>query len=204
MQCGKEINDKDNHCQYCGALQDPGFSESISQPPKEKKHNDHIVPIVAVCSVILIILIVIANLTIFNNGYRKPIDCYFDAIESGDIDDIEDALPDYFIDSDYYDEDKIEKSLQLLSTGISFLDNYDFDISYKELEKKEIDSDELKKLEKKIKKQFKEDVDIDKGYEVKVNLVMELGKIEETKELVINVNKIDGDWCIDPFETNLF
>ena len=196
MQCGKEIEDKDLHCQYCGASQNNDFGNNSNPAVTQKSNGDHIVPIVAICSVILVIIIVIANLTIFNNGYKEPIDSLFDAIESGDIDDLEDAFPEYYLDSDKYDDDKMEDALKIASAGIDLLGSDNIDISYDVIDKEAIDDDELEKLEDKIKKQYDEKVDVDKGYEVKINMLFEFGKLEKSQELTIKVYKIDGKWCI--------
>lgn len=196
MQCGKEIGDKDLHCQYCGASQnnDLGLNDSLNKA--HKNNSDHLVPIVAVCSLILVIIIVIANLTIFNNGYKKPIDSLFDAMESGDVDDLEDAFPEYYLDSDRYDDDEMEDSLEILSSSLDILGDDNLDISYEEISKESISDDELEKLETKIKKQYDEKVDVDKGYKVKIDMIIELGKLNQSHEMTINVYKIDGKWCI--------
>ncbi len=185
MQCGKKIADNDMHCQFCGAPQDTGFNN----PSNKKKKNDIIVPIVAICSVILIILIVIANLTIFNNGYKKPIEKLFDAFESGDLDDLEDALPEWFIDSDDFDKKSLKKNLSLLA------DN-DIELDYEEDEKEKIDDDELKNHEKEINKHYDENVDIDKGYNVTVKVLMNIKDVEISNKMDFKVYRIDGKWYL--------
>lgn len=188
MQCGKKIDDNDMHCQFCGASQDTGFDNNL-KPTNKKKKNDLIVPIVAICSIILIILIVVANLTIFNNGYKKPIEKLFDAFESGDIDDLEDALPEWFIDSDDFDKKSLKKSLSLLA------DN-DIELDYEEDKKEEIDDDELEKQEKNINKHYDENVDIDKGYNVTVNVLMSIKDNEISNNMNFKVYRIDGKWYL--------
>ena len=93
MQCGKEIENKDMHCKYCGASQENNFG--VSPHTDASGRGSLLVPIVAVLSVILVIVIVVANLTVFNNGYKKPIDNLVASINKMEYDYFEDALPEF-------------------------------------------------------------------------------------------------------------
>lgn len=196
MKCGKQIEEKDLHCPYCGAVQENNFEVKDLSSQKENKQKDVLVPIVAVCAVILVVIIVVLNLFVFNKGYESPIESLFDAIESEDVDDLEDALPDYLIDSDDYDDDSGQSMLKMLSASVEMIYGDDFDISYKVLDKKSIEKDELKDLEKSIKKEYNEKADVDKGYKVKIQAIIEGDKTSNKNETTINIYKIDGKWCI--------
>ena len=188
MQCGKQIGDGDAHCQYCGAAQNNSFEAKSSSEPK--KSSGLLVPVVAVVALILVVVIVVLNLTLFNNGYKEPIDNLMEAISSGDVDYLEEALPDYIVDSDDYDADQMEGALKLMSA----LD--DLDISYDVIDKEEIAESKLKKLEESIEEDYDESVDVDNGYDVKLEITVEYKGVEKSTETSISVYEIDGDWCI--------
>ena len=193
MQCGKEINDTDMHCQYCGASQENKFGSSANAETVKHK-TDLLVPVVAVISIILVAVIVIVNLTVLNNGYKKPIDCLLASINEREYDYLEDALPEFVTDSDEYDSDKMEKKFE----DSSKLEKYDSDmeLSYSVLDKKPIDDDKLEKLEEEIESSYDESVDVEQGYEVKIELTVEFEDKEESEKMTIPVYEIDGKWCI--------
>ena len=198
MQCGKEIDSKDQHCQYCGASQENDFG--VSKTVSAKSSGSLLVPIVAVLSVILVIIIVVVNLTIFNNGYKEPLDNLMEAIKSGEADYIEDALPDYITESDKYKSEDMDRALKLIAEAYGD----DFDISYKVIDKKGIDSDDLDKLEDKIDKEYDESVDVEAGYKVKIEVTARYKGEKSSKSFTIPVYEIDGEWCItDTSLTNL-
>ena len=192
MQCGKEINDTDMHCQFCGASQENNFGASSNIKIKHK--TDILVPIVAVISVILVIVIVVVNLTVLNNGYKKPIDNLVASINKMEYDYLEDALPEFVIDSDKYDSEKNEKQFED-SSKLSKYDN-DMELSYDVLDKKAIDDDKLKKLESEINETYDESVDVEQGYDVKIELKVSLEDKEDSQKMTIPVYEIDGKWCI--------
>ena len=192
MQCGKEIDDRDMHCQYCGASQENNFGAS---PDTEIKHKtDILVPVVAVISVLLVIVIVAVNLTVLNNGYKKPLDSLFAAINKREYDYLEDAMPDYITDHDDYDADKMEETFEKKALFKKF-DN-DIEFSYDVLDKKAIDDDKLEKLESKIKETYDESVDVEQGYDVKIEMTVTTEGKEDSQKLTIPVYEIDGKWCL--------
>lgn len=192
MQCGKQIEDNANHCQFCGASQDMGFDVTAVNGTAKKSSSGALVPVVAVVSVILVVVIVLLNLTVFNNGYEEPIENLFDAIEEGDGDYLEDALPEYMD----IDSEKMEDTAKKLKAAMVVMLGEDFEIDFDVIDKEEIDDKKLKKLEKSIKEDFDEDVDVDAGYNVEIEIFLEGDDKDESTKTKIPVYKIDGDWCI--------
>ncbi len=201
MQCGKQIEDSANHCQFCGASQDMGF-DTAAVNGKSTKNSSALVPVVAIISVILVVVIVALNLTVFNNGYEEPIENLFDAIEEGDGGYLEDAFPDYITDD--IDSDEIDDIAKKLKAAMVVLVGEDFEVDYDVISKEKIDEKKLKKLEKSIKEDYDEDVDVEAGYNVKIEVVFE-GDSKEGSTDEIPVYKIDGEWCVtDDFASGLF
>ena len=193
MQCGKEIGSKDMHCQYCGASQENNFG-APAHTETVKHKTDILVPVVAVISVLLVIVIVIVNLTVLNNGYKKPLDNLVASINKGEYDYFEDALPDFVTNDDKYDADETEKQFESSAKLAKFDD--DMELSYEVLDKKVIDSDKLENLEKEIESSYDESVDVEQGYEVKIELKVTLEDKEDSHKMTIPVYEIDGKWCL--------
>ena len=188
MQCGKEIDDSANNCQFCGASQNYSFDNNPA-----KKKMDPVVAIVAVISVILVVVIVVANLTIFNNEYKKPIKNIFRLIETGDSDYIDEIFPEYMID---VDDDELEEMASQINSAAEAFFGEDFEISYDIIDKDDIDDDELEELEESIEKKYDENVNVSKGYTVEIEVTLEAGSKENTETTKLKVYKIDGDWCM--------
>ena len=204
MQCGKEIENNDVHCPFCGASQESSFGVSPAAPAPDaepQKGSSFIVPVVAVIALILVVLIVFMNLTIFNNGFKAPIDNVVEALNSGDADYLEDALPDFIVEDDRFDHDELESELKKLS------ELSDLEISYKVKEKEELSGGKLDRLEDSIKEEFDESVDVENGYEIKMDLDIKVKDSSSKSENVsVEVYEIDGDWClisIDDFLSDL-
>jgi len=187
MQCGKEVEDKANNCPYCGALQNYSFEN-------EKKKKDPVVVIVAAVTLVLAVVIVVANLTILNNGYKKPIKNLAKLIETGDIDYLEESLPEYLLDD--IDDDELDEISDELKTFSKTFMGDDFDLSYDFVDKKEIDDDDLEELEDTVKEKYDEKVKVSKGYEVEVEVTIEIDSESKSQTNKINVYKIDGEWCL--------
>ncbi len=192
MQCGKEIDRKDMHCQYCGASQENLPGDSVNS--HNKGRGDLLVPVVAILSVILVIVIVTVNLTVLNNGYKKPLDSLFAAFNKQEYDYFEDALPDYITELDDYDADDAKTKFEDSVKNIIIDSN--MELSYKVLDKNKIDKDDLKELEDNIEDKYNESVDVDQGYKVKIQLTFSMEDKEDTHKLTIPVYEIDGKWCI--------
>ena len=204
MQCGKEIENNDVHCPFCGASQESSLGVSPVAPAPDaepQKGSSFIVPVVAVIALILVVLIVFMNLTIFNNGFKAPIDNVVEALNSGDADYLEDALPDFIVEDDRFDHDELESELKKLS------ELSDLEISYKVKEKEELSGGKLDRLEDSIKEEFDESVDVENGYEIKIDLDIKVKDSSSKSENVsLEVYEIDGDWClisIDDFLSDL-
>lgn len=187
MQCGKEVEDKINNCPYCGASQNYSFEN-------DKKKKDPVVIIVAGVALVLAVVIVIANLTILNNGYKKPVKNFFKMLETGDMDYIEEVLPEYLLDD--IDDDELDEMSDEFKTFSKTLLGDDFDLSYDFVDKKEIDDDDLEELEDTVKEKYDEKVNVSKGYEVETEIIFEIDSESKTETFKINVYKIDGDWCL--------
>ena len=197
MQCGKEIENDDMHCLFCGALQDNDFDSSLSvsssddNPSQPQKGGGIVVPIVAAAAVVLVVLIVFMNLTIFNNGYKAPIDNVIEAINSNDADYLEDSLPDFIVESDEYDRKAAEKTLDAIYSSA----NKDPGLSYEVTEKKQLSDSKLSKLEDSIKNKYDESVDVENGYEVKMKITVKTNDKKRSADAAVEVYEIDGDWC---------
>lgn len=195
MQCGKEIDDNANNCEFCGSPQ----NYSIENSPVQKK-KDPVVAIVAIVSVILVVLIVFANLTIFNNEYKKPIDSLIRMVETGDSDYVEDVFPEYMFDE--ASSEKLDETAEQITEMFKLHYGDDFEISYDIIDKSDIDDDKLEDLEKSIKKNFDEKVNVSKGYNVELELTIEADSKSNSNAVKCNVYKIDGDWCM--IENDMF
>lgn len=202
MQCGKEIENNANHCPFCGASQDTGFDTKELNGGKNKSQSSSLlVPIVAIVSIIAVIIIVTMNLTIFNNAYEEPVDNFLTAIEKGDGDYLEEVIPDYMID----DDDDLDDTAKKLKAAMVIVVGEDFDLDYEIIEKEEIEDSKLKKIEKNISSKYDEDVDVDAGYNLKVEISIESDEKDESTETNISVYKIDGKWCmIDDISSSMF
>ncbi len=201
MQCGKQIDDVAKHCPFCGSSQEMGFDAVALNKNNNKKRSSILVPAVAIVSVILVVIIVVLNLTILNDSYEKPIENFFEAIEESDGDYFIDALPDY-IDADYK---KMDNLATIMSSSMQLMAGEDFEIDYEILNKTKIDKKELEKLEKSIKKDYDEKVNVSAGYELNVKISVEGDEKGETIKNEMSVYKIDGKWCLtDELSSDMF
>ena len=189
MNCGKEIDGRKSKCPYCKTPHVYGEDNNVF---KAEKIYDPVVIITAVVSLILMAVIVILNLTVFNNKYKEPIDNIVSAVESGDVDYLIDAYPEYITDGN---EDELENDLKISHKSFKLVLGEDFEISYEIINKEKIPRDELNELPADVSEEYDEDISVSDGYSVEADFTYEGDSITKTITQKINVYKIDGDWC---------
>ena len=99
-------------------------------------------------------------------------------------------ISDYM--EDIFTDEYLENTLKTAEN--EFGEN--IEMSYKIIDKTEIDKDELEKMEEDIKNNFEEEITITKGYELGVEVTTKGDDAEDTEEDEFNVYEVDGKWYI--------
>ncbi len=179
--------------------------EDIKNVGKTKNKNTIIG--LAACGAALIIIIIILVSMLAKKPYEKPIGYLFTAIEKCDGKTLEKAFPDYMneLAEDNMDDDKYDtvseyyEDVMLESLHDELEDDYgkNLKISYKFVKSKEMKKADLNDLEDKIENYYDENVDVQKGYKVKIKAKIKGKDDDKTDTTWIDVYKVDGKWCID-------
>ncbi len=230
--CGTQVTDEANNCPNCGApvgspapaaysapsapaptaYAAPEASDAGATTPKSGNTATYIrIGIVAVIAIIVIALVVV-----FFGGhdkddkddietkpsYETPIDNMFEGLEKKDSDKFLSAYPKFISDrvEDWYGDfdDHMDDMYD------SLVDDYgkNIKISYKVIDKKKINKDNLEYYEDDIMYMFDEKVDVSAGYEVEIETKIKGKDDEEEDDMDLTILKIDGDWCI--YEGRMF
>lgn len=176
--------------------------DNIKNVGKTKNKNT-IIGLAAVAVVVIILIALIFGVFV-TPGYEKPIDTYCKAIEKGDGELYAKAMPEYLNDfneeymsdkydsvSEYYEDETLEMMTDLLED--EYGDN--IKISYKIMKKKDLKKKDLSDAEERIEDTYDEEVDISKGYKLKVKMKIKGSDDKDDDNTWMYVYKIDGKWC---------
>lgn len=187
------------------SVKDSMSMENIKNLGKTKNKNT-IIGLAAAAVVIILVIVIVCSL--FTPAYEKPVATYFKAIEKGDGELFAKAMPDYINDAneDYIEEyaekyDTVEEyyedeTLEWVIDGLEDEYGDNLKISYKVVKKKALKKKELKDAEETIEDRYDEEVDISKGYKLKVKMKIKGSEDKDDDNTWMYVYKIDGKWCM--------
>ena len=208
-----DIKDKVN----VNAVKDSLSMENI----KNLKTNPNKTTLIALAVIaIVVILVVIIVLTLVVGGrYKKPITNMFNGMEKADaakyLKSVPQAQLDY-LEETVVDEsesyDSVEEYYQEIvdSTLEAMEDEYGSDIklSYDVERKSELSDRQLRNIRDNIENYYDANVEVTKGFNVRVEVTIKGDDDEETEFANLIVAKVDGDWVMatdldsDPVESD--
>jgi len=194
-KCGKNNAEGTAFCEECGNPLTVSEEAAVAAP---KDKNKMIAAIVAIVVAIVAIFGIGSCAGCFS-GPETPVKNMFKAIEKGDANAMLKAYPKAFVKT--VDKDQKEDLKEELKEAAKEMKEEKIKISYKVKDKKKIDKDDLKDVEKAEETMLKfmdakdTDVKVTAGYELEVEVTVKEDGDKETNEVEMNVYKIDGRWC---------
>lgn len=128
------------------------------------------------------------------SSYEEPVKYMVEGLSEANAEKFLKAFPEFISDymEDIFTDEYLENTLKTAEN--EFGEN--IEMSYKIIDKTEIDKDELEKMEEDIKNNFEEEITITKGYELGVEVTTKGDDAEDTEEDEFNVYEVDGKWYI--------
>lgn len=185
----------ENNNANIGTVDSAVSSTATASAPNKNK----IVPMIIAGFAALVFLSIVVS--VLGGGFKKPLDNFAKGFNKEDAKYLMKAYPELYseefedyLGNDFEDflEDSLESSIDRLE------DKYgkNIKVKYKVLDKEKMDKDDLEDLEDEIEDDLDESVKISKGYELEVEFTVKGKKKARTKEIDVNVIKMDGKWVI--------
>lgn len=130
-----------------------------------------------------------------SDNYMTPIGKYFEAIEKGSAKKMLEIFPECM--KEEMEKTITESNMERALSSFESLYGENIKVSYKEIEKDEIDEDDLKDVEDDLKDEYDDDdIEVKKGYKVKVEATIKGDDDEKTATNTLKVYQINGKWCM--------
>jgi len=175
--------------------------------PEKKSDSKTIITIVAAVAVIAVVIFGIT--TIFGGGYKKPIDQYFDGINSGKAETFIKAFSKGQEKEIKKDDEEMDDVKDMLEERKKYLEEAyedeigdDIKIKYKVLDavkmtKDELNDDDIDECEEWLEEEYyDDDVEISSGYRVALKITYKGDKGSKEQFTTMEVYKVNGHWCI--------
>lgn len=178
----------------------PTYGGPQYQYPQNPVNNKKIIMItaIAIASIIFLIGFISIVKAIATPGYSKPIKYMVKGMQNGDFKTMMKAFPEFMQDQmeeqiEYYSDDVDEYMEDFVN---ELRDQYGdhFKVSYKILDHKKLKSSKIKDLEEDIEYYYDEEMDIDEGYELEVELIIKGDEDEDSDETTFTVFKSGSKW----------
>lgn len=206
--CGAPLNPASTACANCGAPVVPAkkakkafdISALIKLTPENKNKVAKIGKLAVPIAALAVILIVVIGAVASGTGAKGAVKDYFKAIQTQDVDDYIDLMPEtskllYLSEEDLYDD--VE---QQLHDTVEYLEaEYGKNIKFKvkKIEKEELTNKEKKAIVATYSFSDKlSDIEIKKAYEVDFDITIKGKEDNDTDSGSLVVIKEDSDWKI--------
>lgn len=177
------------YCKFCGAeIPDDGVCtcpESQNETISRNSGNNKSMIIAGVAVLAGIVIIIGLFSAVSGGGYKKPVDYFFTGFEKCKVSTMAKSLPDEASDKlkETTSDEDLESLISLLELGYG----KNIKISYDIEDKKTLDKDEIKSLEK------SSGLEIKKAYDLTVDVEFKGKKEEEETSIHLTVAKIKGE-----------
>lgn len=153
----------------------------------------------------LILLFVLGTIvkSVTTPGYTKPIDYMVDGMESGKMNTLLKAFPDFMTKEmkkslEYFTDDIDEYMQEYIVASLESQYGKGFKVSYRIEDKEKLSSKAIRSLEDDIEYSYDKEVDIKEAYELEVEMIIK-GKNDDDSDIAyLTVVKIGSKWyCMD-------
>ncbi len=152
--------------------------------------------------VICVLTVAVIVFLLVRDRYQKPVKVYYKALEAQNADKMCDAFPSWLVDAEVPEDSMSIHTMcaSMISTvRANFGDGCKVDMDY--AGKSEIEESYLTKLEEGILKQYQVEVEVAKGWQVKLDVVYSYeNAIGEENAISMTeyarIYQINGKWCL--------
>ncbi|MBE6837749.1 MAG: zinc ribbon domain-containing protein [Ruminococcus sp.] len=224
-KCGATLEDNAAFCTTCGAkfetapaaeanadnttLLEKFKANANAEGIKKLQANPNFTKYVGIGVVVIAAIIIICIIaSVLGNGWKKPLNNYFKAIEEKDGEILMSVYHEYdlkYEKKEVYDKsekdmkkaykERVKNYYDFLDEGLEY--GGDLKLSVKIDDADELDEDDLKDWEKELEKSWdKKRLEVTKGYEVDGVIKVKGDDDKGEEEFEAYVVKVDGDWCL--------
>lgn len=126
--------------------------------------------------------------------YEEPVKSFIEGMSEANSEKFLNAFPEFL--SKYMKQSFTNDSLNEILEDAKEEYGEDLKMTYKIADKKELSEEELKQQKENLKENYGQEVSIEEGYKLTVEITTKGNKKEETDSDEFLVYKIDGKWCL--------
>ncbi len=149
-------------------------------------------------AIVLAVILIAAGIAIlFRNPFLKPVKKYYKGLEQQSVDAMSEAFPAWLVNAEVDDDTiTVHGMCDVILTSAVYAYGTDFDVDYELITRTDVSESRLEQLESGIAVRYETEVEVSKGYTLKLLVTYSAGDHEAEVTEYASVYRINGTWCI--------